>query len=235
MKDNVKKNEMKYVGIGIAVFFIYMFLPSFQTIPLDLFNVDITNMPLYLKVIYMIIFEIILMSIIIYIFRNKLKDDISNIKENHKVYFSKYLKIWILSVGIMMISNLLISVVLPDTLPSNEEALRALFDKSPIYIFFSAVIFAPIVEELVFRQGFRYIFKTKWLFILMAGLIFGALHVLSSAESFTELLYIIPYSAPGIAFAYILTKTENILVTIGFHFMHNGILIALQFLLMILA
>lgn len=235
MISNLNKKELELAFIGIAVFFIYMFLPEFQTLPLDLLNVDTTALPLVFKIIYMITFEILLMVIIILIFKNKLISDIKDIKVNHKLYFSKYLKYWLISIGVMMLSNLLITSIIPNALPSNEEALRDLFDKSPIYVFFSAVIFAPIVEELVFRQGFRYIFKTKLLFIIISGLVFGGLHVLSSSESLVELLYIIPYSAPGIAFAYILTKTDNILVTMGFHFMHNGILVALQFLMLILA
>ena len=48
-----------------------------------------------------------------------------------------------------------------------------------------------------------------------------------------DILYLIPYSALGISFAYILQKTDNIFVTIGLHFMHNGILMALQVLVLI--
>ena len=233
IKTTIRK-ETKLAFIGILAFFIYMFLPKFETLPLELLKIDVTSLPLIIKIIYMIAFELILMAIIVYLFKDKLLADIKDIRQNHQKYFSKYLKFWILSVGVMMVSNLLIGLIVPDALPSNEEALRELFEKSPFYIFFSAVLFAPIVEELVFRQGFRYIFKTKTLFILISGLVFGSLHVLTSYSSPVELLYIIPYSAPGLAFAYILTKTENILVTMGFHFMHNGILVALQFLILIL-
>ena len=48
-----------------------------------------------------------------------------------------------------------------------------------------------------------------------------------------KLLYIIPYSIPGLIFAYILTKTDNVLVTAGIHTFHNGILMSIQFLTMI--
>ena len=67
----------------------------------------------------------------------------------------------------------------------------------------------------------------------MSGLIFGCMHVLGSAETLTDLLYIIPYGIPGCAFAYILCKTDNIFVSMGFHFLHNGLLVALQFILLI--
>lgn len=233
MLNIINKKEIKLALIGILAFFIYMLLPKLQGLPFAIVGIDTESIPMYLKIIYMISFEIVLMAIIIFLFKDKLMKDRKDIKINHKIYFEKYLKVWLLSIGVMMISNLFISFLLPGELPSNEEALRKLFNESPIYIFFSAVIFAPIVEELVFRQGFRYIFKTDIIFILISGLVFGSLHVFTSAESFTELLYIIPYSAPGIGFAYILTKTKNVLVTIGFHFIHNGILVALQFLLLI--
>ena len=69
---------------------------------------------------------------------------------------------------------------------------------------------------------------------MISGILFGSLHVVTSFENIVDLLYIIPYSAPGIAFAYMLTKYNNIFVSMGFHFMHNGILMALQFALLIL-
>ena len=39
-----------------------------------------------------------------------------------------------------------------------------------------------------------------------------------------DLLYILPYGALGGAFAYILTKKNNILIPITFHMLHNGII-----------
>ena len=56
---------------------------------------------------------------------------------------------------------------------------------------------------------------------------------LSNVNSIVDLLYLIPYSVPGCAFAYILTKTNNIFVPIGFHFLHNGVTMSLQILLLI--
>jgi membrane protease YdiL (CAAX protease family) len=67
----------------------------------------------------------------------------------------------------------------------------------------------------------------------MSAFVFGGLHVFSSAETLIDLLYIIPYGAPGFVFAYMLSKTDNIFVPMGFHFMHNGILVALQILLLL--
>jgi len=83
----------------------------------------------------------------------------------------------------------------------------------------------------IFRQSFRNLFQNKWLFIIISGLVFGGMHVFTGNNiSKLDLLYLIPYSAPGMAFAYMLYKTDNIFVSMGFHMLHNGIMIALQFL-----
>ena len=73
----------------------------------------------------------------------------------------------------------------------------------------------------------------KILFIIISGIIFGGLHVITGFSSPIDLLYLIPYCAPGFAFAYILADSDNIFIPISLHFMHNGILIALQFMLLI--
>ena len=99
---------------------------------------------------------------------------------------------------------------------------------------FSAIVFAPISEELVFRRSLKNIITSPTAFILTSGLIFGGLHVVSNINSWVDLLYLIPYSVHGLTFAYILSKTDNVLVSMGLHFMHNGIIISLEIFLLLL-
>ena len=91
-------------------------------------------------------------------------------------------------------------------------------------------IFAPINEEIIFRKSIQDCLKNKWVFIIVSGLIFGYLHVLGS-ESLYDFLYIIPYGSLGAAFAYLLSKTDNIYVTILMHLIHNGLLTIISILL----
>lgn len=229
----ISKNNIKNVSIGILAILIYFILPIFEALPFQLFHLDTATLPLVGKIIYMIAFETLLMCLIIFLFYPKLKEDWKDMKKNHMNYFSKYFKFYLLGLMIMMVSNLCIAIFSNNEIASNEQVVQSLFNASPIYVFFSAVIFAPIVEELVFRQGIRNIVKDDTLFILFSGIIFGGLHVISNnMTSLSELLYLIPYCAPGIVFAYILAKSNNVFVPIGLHFMHNGILISLQFLLL---
>lgn len=235
MTKEKKKNKYLYPLIGIGAFITYFILGELEGLPFSLLKIDTNSIPTWLKVIYMIAYEIIFMAIIAFIFKNKLKKDFKDIKKNHKDYYSKCFKYWLIGIIIMMISNLIITFINSGGIANNEQAIRDMMSISPIYIFFSAVLFAPLVEELVFRQAFKYIFSSKVLFVFMSALVFGGLHVISSMESFLDLLYIIPYGAPGAVFAYMLVKTDNIFVPMGFHFMHNGILVALQILLLFLS
>ncbi len=238
-KSYLKKDDKellkryKSIGTGLGVILLYFFFPYLQSLPFHMYGLDTNNIPLFFKIIYLISFYILMGSIIILIYHKKISQDFKDFKKNSLTYFNKYLKYWLIGLFIMMISNLMIMFLFNQNTSNNEQAIMDTFNISPIYIFFSAVIYAPIVEELVFRYSFKKIFSHKWVFILLSGLVFGSLHVFNNFTDFSDLLYIIPYSAPGVMFAYMLEKSDNVLVPMSFHFIHNGILIALQFFILL--
>lgn len=231
---NIEKNIDYYKNclLGFLVLLVYFIVPNLEGLPFSLFGINLNEINMFIKMTYMIIYEIFLMLLIVFILRKSIKKDFIDIKKNHKKYFKNCFKYWIISLIVMMFSNLIINLM-TNGIAANEEQLRNLFKVSPIYIYFSAVIFAPIVEELTFRRAIKNIFNTDYLFILVSGLLFGSLHVATNFSSLWDLFYLIPYSAPGIAFAYMLFKYDNIFVSMGFHFMHNGILMSLQFMILL--
>lgn len=231
--ENVEKRLITF-GKGIGVLLVYFILSELQTLPLMLMHIDYATMPLAAKVIYLLSYETIMISLICLILNKEITKAINDIKKNHKKYFSKYLKYWFLALFIMAVSNIIISFLNGGTIAGNEETVRETFSKAPIYMFISAVIFAPILEELTFRQGIRNIFSSDLTFIIVSGLVFGGLHVVGNVNTPLDLLYLIPYCTPGFIFAYIMSKTDNVLVSTGLHFLHNGIMISLQILLMLL-
>ncbi len=92
------------------------------------------------------------MSLIILLFYKTLKKIFKISKLTIKKYFSKCLRYWIIGLFIMMISNLIISIISGGKIAGNQEAINNLFDISPLYIYFASVIYAPIVEELIFLE-----------------------------------------------------------------------------------
>lgn len=70
--------------------------------------------------------------------------------------------------------------------------------------------------------------KLDTLFIITSGILFGLLHIIGSYTSAYDLLYIIPYGSMGSCFAYLLLKTDNIVLTMSIHAIHNTILVFSQ-------
>ena len=114
---------------------------------------------------------------------------------------------------------------------SGQEIIVETLKVAPIYTFIVTVFVAPILEELIFRLSFKNVIKNKWLFIIISGVIFGAIHVVFSVNDIYQLLYLIPYCSLGIAFSYMYYETDNILVPISFHILHNTITAITTFLL----
>lgn len=228
------KTNQKQILIGIAVLFFY-YATSFTQLSLfDLFEIDYTLLPLWIQTAYSLTHQIVVICIIIMLLYKTLEKDFVDLKKNHKEYFSKYFKYWFLLLGLMMVSNLFITLISPNDIAGNEEAVRKLFELAPIYTFISSVFIAPFLEEFVFRQGIRNICSNSIAFILISGFLFGGMHVITGFTNFWDLLYIIPYSIPGLIFAYLLVKTDNVLVPASMHFMHNGVLMSLQMLMFLL-
>lgn len=230
----MKNESTKKIGLGFGVVLFYYIASFCQSLPFSLFNISYETLPLWIRISYSLIYQLLLLGVIIFLLLPTLKKDIKDLKKHHQEYFRKYFKYWFLILAVMIISNLLIALFTSNEIASNEESIRKTFELAPVYTFFSAVFIAPLLEELVFRQGIRNIFKNDTLFILVSGILFGSMHVILSITSYSELLYIIPYSTPGLVFAYLLVKTDNVLVPASMHFMHNGILMSLQMFMMLL-
>ena len=87
------------------------------------------------------------------------------------------------------------------------------------------------MEELVFRMGFKKIFKNKYLFILISGLVFGGLHVIGNINTPYDYLFLLPYCLPGIILAYVYYISDNIFASLGIHFIHNLFMLIVQIIL----
>ena len=181
------------------------------------------------KIFYLILIDFSFMVIIYLIYHKKVNRDIVDYKNNFKEYFLLGLKYWLIGLSLMIFSNLIISMIYSNQ-SANEEVIQNILGRYPIYMIFSASIFAPFVEELIFRKSIRDIFDNKYdiIYIIVSGLVFGFIHTLANVNNIMELLYIIPYGIVGSMFAYIYTKTDNIFVPMTFHFIHNTMIIVLS-------
>lgn len=108
----------------------------------------------------------------------------------------------------------------------NQVNNDAMFQADPAGFFFSALLFAPIVEEIVFRGVILNQLEKSTnavMAIAVSSILFGALHVLASltAGNWTQLLYLIEYGLAGFWLALGAKRTNTIVTSISAHFAIN--------------
>ena len=126
----------------------------------------------------------------------------------------------------MYASNIILSFFIQGS-GENEEAVQLLIKNAPYIAFIMTTLFAPFIEEMIFRKSLQDCFHNKKIYMIISGLIFGLIHV-AGAENVLEYFLIIPYGALGFMFAKTLNETDNVYSTIVMHMLHNGVLTILS-------
>lgn len=221
-------NKLKKIGISIGLVLAMLTWQAFGIVILRIFNIDYDSLNDILKIIYLFIFDLLFLLSIIYIYKKDIINEFKNffnknIFKNIKLSF----KYWMIGLVIMLVSNYIISIVTNGAIAGNEEAVRSLIDKFPLYMAFQVMIYAPLSEEIIFRKSIRKAVNDKWLYIIVSGLVFGGLHVIGSVESAIDWIYLIPYCSLGGIFAMLYSKTNNIFSTVVAHSFHNTLALIL--------
>ena len=183
-----------------------------------------------MKVLISFASDILLLITLISIYYKTIKKDFKNyFNHNFKKNLKESFKTWLIGFGIMVVSNMIISLLTNGQIAENEEAIRNMIDTYPLYMIFQTIIYAPISEEIIFRKSIKDITNKKYIYIFLSGFIFGGLHVISSLNEPLGFLYLIPYCSLGFVFAYLYHKTDNIFSTITAHSIHNTLAILIYF------
>lgn len=167
---------------------------------------------------------ILLFILFIYFFKDNLIEDFNKIKGNGKLLI--YSSICAI---LFLISSFLVSYIVSKFSDDSENQrliVEMIKSDGGIFMAISVIVFAPLVEELVFR---KFIFlKTKNLNIIMRYLIsvitFALIHVLSSDMNDIKdwLIKTIPYLVSALLFAIIYHKgNENVFASLPSHILNN--------------
>lgn len=217
------KNIIKYTKFGIALS-LFFFGTLLQYIPIFILKLDSNNLTINQSFYLTIFSNALCFTILVIMYRKSLVEGYKDLISKKGKPLLRGFEIWFIGLMIMVFSNVLISWLNGGNTSTNEESLRYTLKMFPILSSLSIAIFSPIIEELVFRKSFREIFHNKWIYLATSGLIFGALHVfLSPINSFVDYLFLIPYCSMGVAFCYMYYESDNIMVPISMHVMHNTI------------
>jgi uncharacterized protein len=130
--------------------------------------------------------------------------------------------------------NALLGLVTNLETSENQQVIMEAFKEAPLYIVFVAVIFAPIVEEILFRgiiyRSLRY-FKFRFLAVFMSSFLFGFIHIYDSVlnAQFEDAWFIFIYMAIGLFMCFIYEKSGDILTPIILHMVYNAVAVLTLF------
>lgn len=178
----------------------------------------------------LILFDFLAVLIVLMLAKKEMKGQFREFTVHFREFSHKIFKTWFKGFLLMALANLIINYVIMGGIAPNEEVNRSLLETLPIYSIVNVCIFAPIVEEILFRLNFKDIAKSDKTSLILSGIIFGAMHVVTVDFSLVNLIYIIPYSILGLSFADIYFETDNIWSSITAHAFHNTLTIMVLFL-----
>lgn len=203
---------------GILVILLYFILPSILTIPFLFVTPNGNETTIYNFELYYVYLSLSFIFMLFYF--KDIKKEWKDFKKNDKKHLKIAFSYWIKGLFVMFVFSFFINTIdLPSNVnqESNIEILKAL----PFTEFFLACITAPFIEEIVFRKSLFKAIKNDKVYILVTSFLFAFIHITTSLSNPVSLLYLIPYGALGVAFAFTLKKTNNIFSTIVIHSTHN--------------
>jgi len=171
------------------------------------------------------LFQVTVISLLFFVvdkisFRRDWEDFKSNRRERISNIFTGFFLVY----AALIVANLILTAIGTTETSQNEMLIQSMFSDSPLNLFLLFLllcVFTPIVEEVIFRKviyGFIERRSNYKVAIILTGLIFGVMHVLS----FGDFIQSIPYVLMGFVFGYIYWKSnKNIYVVIGVHFLNN--------------
>lgn len=217
-------NNKKVISwlIFFGMLFLFLYMDYFIIGIYSNIRGNLDNLSLFDKIVLLFFKYIVLLFIFMIKDRKYLKEKWFDFKKNFKRYSIISFKNWYVGFIIMIISNIIIASFVTN-IGQNEANVQSFISKLPVMAFMATTIFAPFVEEMVFRKYLQPCFDNKILYMILSGLIFGFIHT-EFSTNILELLLIIPYGALGFMFAKTINETDNIYTTIMVHMFHNGVL-----------
>ena len=158
-------NKDKYIKItkNVIMFFMYFLWQIVPILFLEVMGLDSSKFNLFQKNLYLILSNLSYLIIVVLVYYKELKLDFKKYKKNFKEIFIKYLPVYVLGVVLMGVTNTIISGFTNMNISSNESSVREYIKLLPIYMSFSTVIYAPIVEEITFRKIIKNVVDNKYL------------------------------------------------------------------------
>ena len=129
---------------------------------------------------------------------------------------------------VSIFTSLIVSTVFGPDQSINQQGIDSAIGSEPLQMFFAIVIFAPIVEELLFRGCFYRSFSSKMpihVAAIISAILFGMIHILEGiiTMNFRDMAFILVYGSMGLVFVKVYDETQSIVPCIIVHSLYNVI------------
>ena len=205
--EKEKIDKKKFILAILLLLFYFSQIVWKDFIPKGVIGLFITIMFYLLMVIFSIL-----------VFKDKFREDFKLFTSNFKAYIGYILpRMAIFYIIFIVIS--FISIFIAKSTAANQNLVEEL----PILLSLPlAIIYAPIVEETLFRGCIRRFITNDKVFIVVSGIIFGLLHTIFAETKVLNIFILaLPYGFMGSFLAYIYVKTNNIFSNITCHALNN--------------
>lgn len=203
------KVDTKDILLAVVLIVLYasqFFLPPLMT-------------SLTMSIIVLVIYYVGVFAFCIYVFNKRLKRDFKAYKQNVGKYVGYSFKWWGIMMLFSMVAAILRMVFGGDVVTANQTGLN----EAPLwYVVPLSILWAPFVEELIFRGCIRRFIKNDVVFVIVSALAFGLIHTITSEVGlYNMIIQSLQYMAMGGVMAFVYTRTNNIGTNMTIHLIQN--------------
>ena len=209
--DKLDKIEVKKKDLLLSVLLVVVYFSQFFV---DVFS---ENVRIYAVIGY----YLITFGLCLYVFKDRYKRDFFFLKNDFKKYSKYIFKMW----GLMLLASLAAAMIVMllngNSQSANQEALNSM----PLWFMIpAACIWAPVVEEAIFRGVIRRFISNDIVFVIVSAVLFGLLHTVGQeATLYLTIVQSLQYMAMGAVMAIAYVKSNNIMTNMGVHCVQNTV------------
>jgi len=202
------KKDLKPIWLYLAIYFGIQFIIGFILGIIYMNNaIEMVNK---LSAIITFISYLVVTITFIFIYRNQLKLKIKKMTKKDYIYT-------LVGAAILIFVNVILYKLFSgmNVKMENQETIMEAYQNSKILMLVSVILFAPFVEEMVFRYSLSTLIKNDSVFVIVSSLIFGLMHGIGLAS--------IIYISLGVVLSLIYLKTnKNVVASTIAHILNNA-------------
>lgn len=209
----LKRQVMLLFHLSLGNFILY---PQTSAFLINILKLQNTNSIQWVYGLFMVITSFILSY-------PALKLEVKYFSQSPLKKLKEVLQSFLLIMASSLVLNGLIVLIFGPIEASNQKVLIEQFHLNPSFIIFMALIYAPFVEELLFRGLFLQVMRKLNIQVAMwiSSLLFGLAHMFAQGFLLTDLLFLPTYTVLGYLLAKRYQDSHSLFSSMAVHFLNN--------------